>query len=182
MAYLEIPLFTIKSSEMAQILQQIQWALNTLTKDNFPNKLNATDILTQGSVTDSLIHDHSVTLKKLNWLEWPIPLVIPAQPVSTTDSLDCGGFFLYDPAKFPGGNWYLEATMKIDPAGGTATAQLKNDTVVIGSVSIDDNVWTIARSDALVLPPTQASLTVTLTSSNASYTAYLWSARLIYVA
>lgn len=189
MAYLELNLMNVKSPDIAQILSEIQWAINVMTKDNFPNGLKGDDIILPSSLSgtalkanslpSSVIPDYSISLKKLNWQEYPIALVIPYQPASTTSSLDCGGFFLYDPVKFPGGSWYLEATMKA--TAGTATAQLKNKTTVIGSVSTTGTDWTLSRSSALTMPSSQAALTVTLTSSSTSSTAYLWSARLIYV-
>lgn len=181
MAYLDLPLFLVRSGEMAQIFQEIQLAVNKLNKDNFPNKVGADDILKGDSATGrTLLKDHSTSLRKLEWLEWPIPLVVPVQPATTTGSLDCGGFFLWDPIKFPGGSWYLEAAMQVT-SGGTATAQLKNGATVVGSVSTTNTTWTVVRSAALTMPTSQVALTVTLTSSSTSYTAYLWAARLIHV-
>lgn len=181
MAYLDLPFFVVKSQEMLQILQQVQFALNTLNEDNFPNKVKADSILQAASATgSSILIDYSTPLKKLNWQEWPIPLVTPVQPATTTSSLDCGGFFLYDPAKFPSGSWVLEAAMQVT-SGGTATAQLKNGTTVIGSVSTTSTTWAVTRSATLTMPTAQAALTVTLVSSGTSYTASLWAARLIYI-
>lgn len=199
MAYLDLNLMNVKSAEIAELLSQIQWAINVMTKDNFPNGLKGDDVILPSSLSGTAIKsgtlsgsalrdnsfpataipDYSLPLKKLNWQEYPIALVIPYQPASTTSSLDCGGFFLYDPVKFPDGSWYLEATMKA--TAGTATAQLKNKTTVIGSVSTTGTDWTLSRSSALTMPSSQAALTVTLTSNSTSNTAYLWAARLIYV-
>ncbi|BCV23301.1 hypothetical protein [Gelria sp. Kuro-4] len=181
MAYADTPLFLLKSPEMIQIIQQLQFAVNFLDETNFPNKVNADAVLKANSATGSnLLINYSTPLKKLAWQEWPIPLVIPVQPATTTSSLDCGGFFLYDPAKFPGGTWYLEAAMQVT-SGGTATIDLKAGVTVVGSVSTTNTTWTVLRSAALTMPQSQTALTVTLKSSSSSYTASLWAARLIYV-
>lgn len=182
MAYLELPIFMVKSPEMRQILQQIQLAVNVMDEHNFPHKLYAEDILAEESaVGTNLLVDYSTPLKKLRWREWPIPLVVPIQPATTTSSLDCGGFFLYDPNKFLDGSWCLEVAIKTT-AGGTAIAELKDAGVtVIGTVSTSNTDWTVVRGDPLDMPTIQTPLTVTLRSSSSSYTASLWAARLIYV-
>lgn len=181
MGYLEIPFFMIKSPELGQIIQQIQFAVNALDETNFPQKLDASRILKANSISKTLIRDRAVSMRKLEWLEIPIALVIPVQPATTTTSLDCGGFFLYDPVKFPGeGTWYLEAAMKVSDGAATATAQLKNEDTVIGEVSTNSTVWNVKRSSALTMPSSQAALTVTLKCSDSTKTAYLWAARLIY--
>lgn len=182
MAYVELPLLWVKSPEMQQILLTLQDALNKLSEDNFPNPLAADSILASSSLTgSSILKDYSTPLKKLVWCEWPIELVLAPQPVSTTSSLDCGGFWVFDSAKYPGGTWYFEAAIRISDAAYTATAQLKSGANVLASVSTTNTSYTVVRSGAVTMPTAQAVLTVTLTSNNTSGTAYLWTARMIYV-
>lgn len=182
MAYLDLPLFQVKSPEMVQILQMIQWALNVLDENNFPNKVSGDAIIAPGSLTGNSLADLSVALKKLKFQEWPFTLTTPEQPATTTTSLDCGGFFVYDPAKFPGGSWYFEAALKISDGSYSATAQLKHGSTVLGSVSTSATSWTVVRTTSPVtMPSSAAALTVTLVSPVTTVTAYLWAARLIYV-
>lgn len=157
-------------SELVSVLQQLAYALNYVDENNFPNKISG------GKVLKS---DHSIPLAALNWLEIPITLVAPAQPTSTTASVDCGGFLIYDPVLYPGGTWYFEAALQVS-AGGTATAQLKANGAVIGSVSSTSSSWAVVRSSPLSMPSSQAVLTISLSSNNSAYTAYLWAARLIW--
>jgi len=166
-------------------LQQVVAAYNNLDDTNIAVPLTGDKVLAQGSLTgDLLLRDYSTSLRKLGFREWPlVTLVSPAQPISTSStnpSVDCGGFFVWDPNKYPGGTWYLEAAMQV-AAGGTATVQLKNGAQVVGSVSTQATSWTVARSTPLTMPSSQAALTVTLVSSGSNYVASLWVARLIYV-
>lgn len=163
-------------------LQQVMSAYNNLDETNVGTPMSGDLVLAQNSLTGAaLLKDYSTDLKKLKFLEWPlVTLVAPAQPISTTSSVDCGGFFVWDPNKYLGGSWYLEAALQVT-SGGTATAQLKSGAQVVGSVSTTATSWTVARSSKLTMPTSQAALTVTLTSSGTSYTASLWTARLIYV-
>ncbi len=159
------------ATETLNALRQVVYAISSIDENNFPNKISG------GSV---LLPDHSTPLTCLTVREWSIPLVLPPQPVSTTTSLDCGGFFVYDPTKFPGSTWKLEAAMKVSNAAGEATAQLKYGSTLIGSVKTSATDWIVVRGTALTMPAEQAALTVTLTSSSLSYTAYLWAARLVW--
>lgn len=159
------------ATETLNALRQIIHAIATIDENNFPNQVSG------GSL---LLPDYSTPLACLQAREWPIPLVLQMQPASTTTSLDCGGFFVYDPVRFPGGTWKLEAAMKVSNSAGKATAQLKHGSTVIGSVATQATDWTVVRGTSLVMPADQAALTITLTSSSSSYTAYLWSARLIW--
>jgi len=182
MAYLDIPLFTVKSPDMLQILQQVQWALNTLDENNFPNGVSGDTVIKAGTITGKSIADVSVGLKKLMFTEWPFTLTTPSQPITTTSSIDCGGFFVFDPNKFPGGSWYFEAAIQSSSSSYTITAQLKNGTNVLTSVGTSNTTWTVVRTpNAVVMPTSAAALTVTLTSPSTSATASLWAARLVYV-
>jgi len=163
-------------------VQQMVSAYNNVDETNFTSSVDADSILASASLTgNTILKDHSVGLVKLTPKEWPlVTLVAPASPVATTASADCGGFFVWDSNKYPTSSWYLEAAMKVT-SGGTATAQLKWGSTVIGAVSTQATDWTVARSSVLNMPTGQAALTVALTSSDPSYTAYLWVARLIFV-
>ncbi len=182
MAYVELPLLWVKSPEMQQILLVLQDALNKLSEENFPAPLSGDGILAASSLTgSSLLKDASVPLKKLAWLEWPVELVLAPQPASTTSTLDCGGFWVFDPAKYPGGTWYFEAAVRISDAAYVATAQLKSGANVLASVTTQNTSYAVVRSAAVTMPTAQAALTVSLTSNNTAGTAYLWTARMIYV-
>lgn len=171
MGYLDLPFFFVKSPDMLQLLQQVQHAVNYMDESNFPNKVSG------GSI---LAGDHSVPLSSLNWLEWPIPLTLPGTAVSTTTTIDCGGFWVFDPTKYPGGTWYFEAALNTSVAASSVTAQLKNGATVIGSVASGTAAWTVVRSAALTMPTAAAALTVTLVSPATTTTAYLWAARMIF--
>lgn len=158
-------------AELAGALRHIAWAVNVLDESNFPNGLSGGKVLKE---------DHSTPLTVLNITELSIPLVLSAQPVSTTSFLSCGGFFTYSPLKFPGGVWYLEAALQVT-SGGTVTVELVDDAGVVGSVSSTDSSWRVVRSNALVMPVSDTVLRVVLSSSDPSYTAQLWTARLIWV-
>lgn len=174
----------LKSPVVQRLLLSLQQSLNQLNEDNFPNPVSADTILAAASATGStILKDASTPLKKLNFLEWTVPLVLPSQPFTTTSTTgaDCGGFFVFDPVKFPGGTWYLEAALQTSVASSNATLQLKNGSTVIGSVSSGNTAWTVTRSAALTMPTSQAALTVTLVSAASTTTAGMWAARLIYV-
>lgn len=171
MGYVELPLIWVKSPELQQILLLLQDGLNKLDEHNFPN-----------GVSGSVLKDASTPVKKLSWLEWPIPLVLAPQSASTTGTLDCGGFWVYDPAKYPGGSWYFECALRSSAAGSSVSAQLKNGATVLSTVSTTNANYTVVRSaGAVPMPSSQAVLTVTLVSSSSSVTAYLWTARMIFV-
>ncbi|MGQ9697175.1 MAG: hypothetical protein ACUVRO_04190 [Armatimonadota bacterium] len=165
-------LLSLKSPELIQILQQVEhWSFNNVDDLN----------IRQGGITGSLaLKDWSVPLKKLAWREVPVPLCKPIPAVSTTESVD-GGYFLYDPNRFPGGSWYLEACLKVT-SGGTATFELKRGANAVGSVSTQNTDWTVVRSSAaLSMPSSLATLTGTLRSNSTGYTAYCLGASLIFV-
>lgn len=171
MAYVELPLILVKSPELQQILLLLQNAVNKLNEKNFPSGLSG-----------SVLRDHSVDMVKLAWREWPITLVAPEQPAATTGTLDCGGFFVYDPSKLPGGSWYFECALKSSAAGSSVSAQLKSGATVLSTVSTANADWTVVRSSSAVpMPSSQSVLTVTLVSPSSSVTASLWTARLVFV-
>lgn len=156
-------------AELLAVLQALAYSLNVLDENNFPHKIS-------GKVLKS---DHATPIAALDWLEIPFPLLLPPQPASTTSTLDCGGFFVWNPPKYPGGKWYLEAAMR-QAGGGTARVQLKLGSSVIGEVSTQATEWTVVRSPALQMPTTEGALTITLVSSATNVTAYVWTVRLIW--
>lgn len=183
MAYLDQPqIRNLKSPIAISLFQGVQQAVNHLDENNFPNPLDASKILSPGTGTSDLFADHGIPLKKLAPTEWVFALVLPGAAVTTTSTtgLDVGGFFVFDPAKFSGGTWYLEAALKTSGAY-TTTLQLKNGTTVLGSYATSNTTWTVGRSSALTMPASLATLTCTLVSSSTSNTASMWAARLIYV-
>lgn len=161
----------VLKTELMNALRHVSWAVNVLDETNFPNKVSGGKLLKE---------DHSVPLSVLNVLEIPIPLVLPAQPISTTSFADCGGFFVFSPLRYPGGSWYFEAVIQTD-SGGTATAELRDGVTTISSVSTTSDIWTVVRSEAITMPVSETTLTVALSSSSASYNARLWGARLIWI-
>lgn len=184
MAYVDLPeIRNLQSAVAKRLISELQFHLNNVDEANIPNPMDASKIISPGTGTEGMFADYALSLKKLNFREWAFPLVLPAAAATTTSTtgLDLGGFFLWDPAKHPGGTWYLEVAINISNAAGTTTAQLKNGATVIGSATTKNTAWTVTRSTALTMPASQAALTVTLLSSSTSYTAGLWAARLIYV-
>lgn len=179
----EFPLLWVKSTELQQIFLTLQDAVNVLTDDNFPDALTGDTLIKTASLTGNRLIDTTTPLKKLSWLEWPIPLVALAQPASTTTTLDCGGFWVYDPAKYVagGGKWYFECAIKTTNATYAASVALKYGTTTIGTVTTTATDYTVIRSTALTMPVAQQVLTLTLSSADASATAYLWTARMIFV-
>lgn len=143
------------------VFNLIQTAVNHLDEQNFPN---------------------GVALKVLTQLEWPHPLVLPAQVFSTTSTtpVDLGGYFAWDPSKFPDVNVYLEASLAVANSAATATCELVGASV-IGSVTTTSTALARVRSGRLTMPSTAQNVWVRVYTSNASYAALLAAARLIFV-
>ena len=182
MAYLDMPqIRNLQSAVARDLFLAAQHAIDHLDENNFPNPVDASKVLSAGTGTEALFPDYALSLKKLAFREWAFPLVLPGAAISTTASVDCGGFFVFDPAKYPGGTCYLEAALMSSVADSAATLQLKNGATVIGSYATGNTAWTVGRSTALTMPTAQASLTVTLVSAASTTTASMWAARLIYV-
>lgn len=165
-------LLGLKSEELIRILQNIEfWSLGNVDDTN----------VKAGGLTGSrVLKDWSVNLKKLAWREIPIPLCKAIPAAGTATSAD-GGYFYYDPLRFPGGSWYLEALLK---SNGTATATftLKNGAVSVASVSTTSADWTLVRStDPIQMPSDASTLTGALSSSDSTVTVYLLGASLIFV-
>jgi len=150
---------------------------------NAVNNIDKTNIHPKRIAGDDLLKDVSTKLKKLVWTEWPIPLILPASVVSTTATggTEYGKFFRWDPAKFPGMTWSLEAALAISDAASTATLELLESAGSIGSVSTQQTALTRVRSGTLTMPTTAQDLWVRLKTSNGAHTASLGAARLIAV-
>lgn len=158
---------------MKKLLTYLQDSLNYLDERNFPNKVSGS-IIKPGTLL--------VQMSELEWREMPVPLVLPAQPVGTTltTGANLGGYFLWNPNAYPGGDWYLEASISVSDTKGISTCTLVGATE-IGSVSTQETTLTIVRSDKLSMPKTPQNMWVTLKTSNSDYTASLAGARLIFV-
>jgi hypothetical protein len=167
-----VPSDKITPQYMKKLLISMMDSINKLSIQNFPNTVSGT-IITPGTL--------SVQMSDLEWGEIPIPLVLPATAVTTTSTagLNLGGYFLWNALTFPGGDWYLEASMSIG-SGGTATLTLTG-AADIGNVTTTETGLTLVRSEKLTMPTTGQNIWVVLKTSNASYTASLAGARLIFV-
>ncbi|KJS23150.1 MAG: hypothetical protein VR72_03005 [Clostridiaceae bacterium BRH_c20a] len=144
-----------------------------LTIMNFINNLKVSNEMLSGGIA----------ISKLAWKEWSIPLVLPASLYSSVttagDGDNLGGYFQWDPSKYPGGTWYLEASIAVQ-SGGTATCTLKGASVIV-TVTTTDAQLSLKRSEALTMPSTAQTVWVTLKTSSGSYAATLGNARLIFV-
>lgn len=139
--------------------------------------------LKDGTVTaDKLAGDIPVGL--VSWPEYHIPLVLTAQDYSTVSTAgdEVGGYFQWDPSKYPtlGGSWYFEASIASGNAAATCTAELHGASLV-GSVPTQSTSLARVRSAALTMPTGAVDLYCKVKTSNASYAATLASARLIFV-
>ena len=167
-----VPSKEVTPSYMKKLIISLRDAINNLSAQNFPNKVPGS-IITPGTM--------SIKMAELEWGEIPIPLVLPANAVSTvsTTGVNLGGYFLWNPLTFPGGDWYLEVSMSV-AAGGTATCTLTG-AADIGSVTTTESSLTLLRSEKLSMPLTAQNIWVSLKTSNASYAASLAAARLVFV-
>lgn len=156
-----------------KLFQLIMTAVNNINKTNFPKKINGDDIL----------NANSLSMNKLAWREFVIPLVMaaPYYQTANTTAVNVGGYFPWDPARFPGpGAWYFEADIAISNAAGIATAQIRG-TELIMAVTTQQVGLDRVRSAALTMPTTAQNLWVQVFSNSGSYTATLAGAKLIFV-
>lgn len=166
---------------MRGLLDRLKTSINYLDVTNFTNNVSGS-IIASGTLSGSALINQTVNMSALKWLEWPIPLVLPSSAVSTTSTagLNLGGYFLWNPSTYPGGDWYLEASLVISNAAGIATCVLTG-AADIGTATTQSTSLTLVRSSKLTMPATAQNLWVILKTNNASYTASLASARLIFV-
>lgn len=165
-----------------ELFELVKQCLNNLDLNNFPKGIPGSIILS-GTLSGTAIPDHDISLTKLRWLEWPIPLILAPTPVTTTSTtpVNLGGYFAWNPANFGGaGKWYLEASIASANTAATATCTLKGS-VDYGSVTTTSTSLVRVRSAALTMPTQAENLWITLKTSNASYAASLAAARLIFV-
>jgi len=176
-----------------QIFKRIEDAINFLDENNFKNGVSGS-IIKQGTLHGNALIDNSVdgqtkladfstNLKKLKWAEFEV-FPVSAIPVFTTTSttgVNVGPYFAWDPNKFPGGNWYLEASIATNNASGITTVTLKGSADV-GSVQTSQTALTRVRgTTALTMPATAQNLWFAVKTNNSSYTASFAGAHLIYV-
>lgn len=163
------------------LLLELQNAINTIDESNFPYPVSGSIIKTN-TLDGSAIKTKTISLDKIKLGEWQFPLILSGTAISTTSTtgLNIGGYFYFDPSKYPDGDWYFEASIYSANSSATATALL-NGGVEIGSVSTSNTGLTLVRSDKLTMPTTAQNLWVTLKTNNSSYAAYLINARLILI-
>lgn len=152
--------------------QLIMTAVNNLDKTNFRKRVKGNDI----------IDPYSLSINRLAWREFIFPLVMAApfyQTASTTPQ-NIGGYFPWDPARFPGpGTWYFEADIAISNTASITTCQLRG-TDVLRAVTTQQTGLVRVRSSAVSMPATTQNLWVQAFSNNASHTATVAGAKLIF--
>lgn len=176
-----------------QIFKRIEDAINFLDENNFKNQVSGS-IIKAGTLHGNALQDNSVDgglklgdvstpLKKLKWAEFevfPVAAIPVATTTSTTD-INVGPYFAWDPNKFPGGSWYLEASIATANAAAKAIVTLKSSTD-IGNVETSQTALTRVRGTAaLTMPATAQNIWFAIRTNNASYAASFAGARLIYV-
>lgn len=165
-----------------QIFKRIEDALNFLDENNFKNGISGS-VIKVGTLHGNALGDLSTPLKKLKWAEFeffPVSAIPVFTTTSTTD-VNIGPYFAWDPNKFPGGSWYLEASIAIANAAAAAIVTLKGS-ADIGSVQTSSTALTRVRSTAaLTMPSTAQNIWFAIRTNNASYAASFTGARLVYV-
>lgn len=184
MAYVDVgpPNKEYSARLLFQIFQILQNGINYMDENNFPNGISGS-ILKAASVPGAALIDYSVSLKKLIWGEYHVPLILAASEVSTTSTTgtNYGGYFVWNPNAFPTKKWYLEASIASADSSATATCILKGS-MEYASVSTTSTSLTLVRSpDPITMPPAAENLWIVLKTSNSSYAAKLMSARLIFI-
>lgn len=176
-----------------QIFKRIEDAVNFLDETNFKNGISGS-IIKQGTLHGNALIDSSVdgqakladfstNLKKLKWAEFEIFPVcaIPVFTTTSTTDVNVGPYFAWDPNKFPGGSWYLEASIAVANAAAAAIVTLKS-AADVGSVQTSATSLTRVRGTAaLTMPTTAQNIWFAVRTNNASYAASFAGARLIYV-
>lgn len=127
------------------------------------------------------IKDNEIPISKLDIGEIHFPLCLPAQNFTTTKTAgdNIGAYFHWNPAAFPSGKWYLEASIAISNANGTATLTLKGATDV--KTLTTSEIGMTNKREQVTMPTSGQTLYLNLKSSSSSYTAALGGARLILV-
>lgn len=127
------------------------------------------------------VPNRSIPIAKLDIGEIHFPLCLPASNYTTTSTsgANIGAYFSWNPAAFPTGKWYLEASLAISNANGTATLTLKGATDVKTLTTSD--VGMTNKREQITMPESGQTLYLNLKSSSSSYTAALGGARLILI-
>lgn len=151
-------------------VEKLRTAINYIDTNNFPNGLHGT-----------VINDKSVGLNKLNGLEFNHTLVALAEPYSTTSTspTNVGGYYSFDTVWRDKVEFKLEITGSISSASGEATFELHGVDGVLATVVTTDGGMEVLRSEAFDPPSESQTFVLKMKTSNASYTAYLLSAKLI---
>ena len=133
------------------------------------------------SFANLYVPNRSIPIAKLDIGEIHFPLCLPASNYTTTSTsgANIGAYFYWNPAAFPSGKWYLEASMAISNANGTATLTLKGSTDV--KVLTTKLVGMTNIREQVTMPETAQNLYLNFKSSSTSYTAALGGARLILI-
>ena len=165
-----------------KLMQDIEQAINYLSETNFPNTIDGGSVFKTGTLPGAALKDFDVTLKKLKWGEFIVftASAIPVFSTTSTAGVNIGPYFAWDLAKFPGGSWFIEASMCIANAAATATLTLKGVSD-IGSITTQETSLIRARSTALTMPTSAQNIWFNLKTNNASYAASIAGAHLIYV-
>jgi hypothetical protein len=165
-----------------RILRSIEHAVNYMTEQNFKNGISGT-VINPGTLPGNTIAKGQLTLGQLNWKEWPIPLILLATPFTTNseEGENIGGYFSWHPLNYPGGDWYLEASISSENTAAIATVTVRGSGEY-GSASTNETDLKLVRSTKLSLPQSKGeTIWLTLKTSNSNYSASLVSARLIFV-
>lgn len=135
------------------------------------------------NMDDSNFQNYILSPKKINWREY-IVFTVSAVPVYTTTNttgINIGPYFAWDPAKFPGGSWYIEGSIAVANVAAAAILTLKG-AADVGSVQTSDIALKRVRSlSPLTMPSTAQNIWFVIKSNNASYAASFAGAHLIYV-
>ncbi len=161
----------IKPMWLRRFIDLLMLCINNINEDNFKTPISGS-IIKPGTL--------AVQMSDLEWKEIPVPLVLPAESVytSSTTGVPLGGYFLWNPAVYRGGDWYLECSMATTAGTVTATLTGASD---IGSVSATGTGLTIVRSPKLTMPTSAQNIWVRLSVDNTANTGTLSGARLVFV-
>jgi len=143
--------------------------------------LNLQNYLKFLSLNNLNVPNRSIPIAKLDIGEIHFPLCLPASNYTTTSTsgANIGAYFSWNPAAFPSGKWYLEASMAISNANGTATLTLKGSTDI--KVLTTQLTGMTNIREEVTMPTSGQTLYLHFKSSSSSYTAALGGARLILV-
>lgn len=134
------------------------------------------------SLANLNVPNRSIPLAKLDIGGIHFPLCLPASNFTTTKTAgdNIGGYFAWSPGNFPGdGRWYLEASLAISNANGTATLTLKGASDV--KVLTTNSTAMVNVREPVDMPTSGQTLYLNLKTSSTSYMAALGGVRLIYM-